>query len=309
MALIPLKTANKIKFKAFMECFDHIVTDCDCVLWLENNPIPGSSDVIKKFKEMGKKIYYLTNNSTKTREEYVMKCISLGFPARKDDIISPGFLVANYLKQMNFNKKVYIVGSEAIAKELDEVGIKNFGVGPDRMFGALPKPDDLKVTLESNVGAVVVGYDVHISLIKIAKACTYLKDPNCLFIATNTDRRKLIADQRYVLPGAGSMVAAIETTAMRKPVILGKPETFTQKTLTEKYKVIPSKTLMIGDKCSTDILLGKRAGFTTLLVLTGHDTLKDVQEWKSSSDATLQSYVPHYYLDKLGDLLPLLNEI
>ena len=65
--------------KAFFNSFDTVLTDCDGVLWSGNNPIAGSVEMIHKFREMGKKVIYVTNNATRSRKEYVKKCHDLGF--------------------------------------------------------------------------------------------------------------------------------------------------------------------------------------------------------------------------------------
>lgn len=44
-----------------------------------NNVIKGSPEVINRFKEMGKKVFFVTNNSTKTRTEFLEKSNSLNF--------------------------------------------------------------------------------------------------------------------------------------------------------------------------------------------------------------------------------------
>ena len=65
--------------KAFFNSFDTVLTDCDGVLWSGNNPINGSVEMIHKFREMGKKVIYVTNNATRSRKEYSKKFHDLGF--------------------------------------------------------------------------------------------------------------------------------------------------------------------------------------------------------------------------------------
>lgn len=90
---------------------------------------------------------------------------------------------------------------------------------------------------------------------------------------------------------------------------MGKPEEYLAKVLMERYKIEPTRTLMIGDRCNTDILFGTRYGFTTLLVLTGVNSLSDIEKWKQSERQEERDFVPNYYIDALGDLLPYLKEL
>lgn len=105
------------------------------------------------------------------------------------------------------------------------------------------------------------------------------------------------------------MIRCIEYCSERKAVIMGKPEEYIAKVLMEQYKIEPTRTLMIGDRCNTDILFGTRNGFTTLLVLTGVTSLSEVEELKQSKQQEEQDLVPNYYIDSLGDLLCYLKEL
>ena len=74
-----LNEGKNEEIQSFFDSFDTVLTDCDGVLWKGVNPIPGSPEMIHQFRKMGKKVIYVTNNSTKTRKEYVQKCEDLGF--------------------------------------------------------------------------------------------------------------------------------------------------------------------------------------------------------------------------------------
>lgn len=124
-----LLSLSKDEIKNWINSFDCCLTDCDGVLWLYNNPIKGSPEVINKFSSLGKRVFFITNNSTKTREEFLEKAVKMKYNVKKENVLSTAYLVAQYLVQMNFQKKVYIVGSSGIAKELDYVGIAHTEIG------------------------------------------------------------------------------------------------------------------------------------------------------------------------------------
>jgi len=269
--------------------------------------IAGAADAMNNLKSMGKRIYFCTNNSTKTRSELLEKGVQLGFHITEDGIISTAHATAAYLKHRNFNKKVYVIGSEGITKELDAVGIAHTEVGPDVMKGSLGDFMAKHLILEKDIGAVVVGFDEHFSFPKMTKAASYLSDPNCLFIATNTDER--FPMPTLVVPGSGSFVNAIQTCAERNPIVIGKPNPAICATLIKDKIVDPARTLMIGDRANTDVLLGYNCGFQTLLVGTGIHQLSDVEQWRNSKNPEDKKLIPDVYLPKLGDLLPFIVDI
>ena len=86
----------------FVNSFDTVMTDCDGVLWKAKGAIEGSPELIQKFRQLGKKIFFVTNNSTKTREEYVRKCADLGFDGDKDEILGDGL----YGRQLSSERKI-----------------------------------------------------------------------------------------------------------------------------------------------------------------------------------------------------------
>jgi phosphoglycolate phosphatase len=215
------------------------------------------------------------------------------------NIISTAYLAAQYLKNLNFDKKVYLIGSTGLTQELDAVNIRHTGVGPDVLHTSLSEL--IKVPLDPEVGAVIVGFDEHFSFPKMLKAGSYLNNPDVIFIGTNTDER--FPMPHYIIPGTGSIVKAVETCAERKATIMGKPFKQMCDIIAKNHDLVPERTLMIGDRCNTDILLGKNCGFQTLMVETGIHKAKDLEEFAASEDKETRNLVPDLYTTSLGDLL------
>ncbi|KAL7643588.1 UNVERIFIED_CONTAM: hypothetical protein RMT77_005571 [Armadillidium vulgare] len=304
MATLP-KLVDESNIDSFLAGIDNVMTDCDGVLWRLNELVEGADTVLNNLRKLGKKIFYVTNNSTKSRETLVQKLESLGFIAGKGEAISTSYIIAQHLKQIDFSKKVYVMGMSGITSELDLENIKYTGIGPD------PVPESIfdlekTVVLDPEVGCVVVGFDQHFNITKIMRAASYLINPECIFLATNRDERFPMKRTDLNFPGTGTFVKAVETASGRTAESVGKPSPRMFTVLQEKFDLDPSRTIMIGDRCSTDIMFGKNCGLQTLGVLTGINSWEDYESWAASDDPELWKLLPDYYIPSLGDLVQLL---
>lgn len=295
----------KDELEDFLDSFDVVLTDCDGVLWLHNQVIDGSNDAINRFIDMGKEVYFITNNSTKTRLELAEKARKLDFQVETQNMVSVAYLAAQYLKRQNFSKKAFIVGDTGISGELDAAGIRHLGVGPDVLDGNLNTLVKQKFIPDPEVGAVVVGFDEHISFPKIMKAATYLDNKDTIFVATNTDER--LPMPTFVIPETGAIVRAIETCAERKATIMGKPESFLCDIMFgEDCKANSDRYLMIGDRLNTDILFGAKNHFQTLFVESGVHSMDRVYNAIAQAEAGMHEEetiaIPDYYVPKIANL-------
>lgn len=292
----------KSAFDEFMDSFDTIVTDCDGVLYINNDSIDGVPRALNTLRRYGKKVIFATNNSTKNRVECMQKLRKLGYEANVNEVFPTSYASALYLKQKNFRRSVYVLGSQGISDELNAVGIKNFGVGPDST------PDDwapgmARFKVDSSVGAVVVGFDNQVSFKKLAKACSYVKRPDCLFIASNADEAFPSPSPEIFVPGPGLYVSAIKTATGRDPIVLGKPGKYFFDIIRSQHPAIdPARTIMIGDRLTTDMPFGHNNGMMTLFVQSGIGTKEEMLEYGRSNDYEDQQCAPHWYLPSLASL-------
>uniref|UniRef100_A0A8C5QR37 Glycerol-3-phosphate phosphatase n=1 Tax=Leptobrachium leishanense TaxID=445787 RepID=A0A8C5QR37_9ANUR len=290
--------------RRFLTSVDTVLFDCDGVLWRGDEAVTGAPELVNELKLKGKRVFYLTNNSTKTRDMYAEKLRRLGFRAEPGEVFGTAYCTAVYLRDTaRLQGKVYLIGGQALSRELEEAGIPHLGSGPDPVTGGFK--DWAGVGKDPDVRAVVVGFDEHFNYMKLNRALQYLQDPACLFIATNTDTRLPLEGGRAV-PGTGCLVRAVETTAHRQAQVIGKPTPFLYNCVVKECGLEPSRTVMVGDRLDTDIQMGSTCGIRTLLTLTGFSSLEDA---KSFQDSGSLSMVPDYYVDSVADLLPALREL
>ncbi|XP_038053683.1 glycerol-3-phosphate phosphatase-like isoform X1 [Patiria miniata] len=297
--------------KEFFESFDTVLFDCDGVIWDANDEIPGAKDTLRKIKEMGKRIIFITNNSTKSRTQYAKKFTELGFESvPKERIFCTSFAAAHYLKEkLKFQGKVYLIGEAGLEEELTEYGISYTGPGPDPVTGI--QKEWLHIPLDPEVKAVCVGFDRRFSYFKILRAASYLNKPNVPFLGTNEDQRfPPHVGYEIVLPGTGCIINAVKTAALREPLILGKPESYLFECIQQSIKEVDqSRTLMVGDNLHTDIPFGRNCGLKTLLVLTGISTLEEARHFQASNSIHDQKKVPNFYLPSIKELGELIDKV
>lgn len=290
--------------KQVLDSVDSVLFDCDGVIWRGDQAIPGAPEVIDLLKKNGKKVFFVTNNSSKTRRLYAEKMSLLGFNVSEEQVFGTAYCSAMYLKTVcQLQGKVYLVGSNAMKQELEAVGIQQTGVGPDPVFGK--QADWANVPLDPEVKAVVVGFDEHFSYMKLNRAMQYLNQ-GCLFVGTNRDSRLPLEGGKAV-PGTGCILQAVETAAQRQAQTVGKPNQFMFDCVASQYGVEKGRCLMVGDRLDTDILLGANCGLKTLLTLTGVSTVAEAQEHLKSGCAERQGMVPDYYVESIADLIPALS--
>lgn len=240
-------------------------------------------------------MFFVTNNSTKSRAGYKKKFDSLGLDVPAHEIFSSSFAAAAYLEKTDFKstgKKVYIIGESGIGEELDLIGVPHLGGPADAGKQPDMGPGGF-MEVDRDVGAVIVGFDRTVNYYKIQYAQLCINDLGAEFIATNLDAVTHLTDAQE-WAGNGSMVGAIKGCTGKEPTVVGKPSPLMIDYLEKKYGMDRSRICMVGDRLDTDVLFGTDNGLKSVLVLSGVTS-----EEKLLSPAN--AITPDYYADTIND--------
>jgi|Deesub1362B_J571_1020462.scaffolds.fasta_scaffold00020_49 phosphoglycolate/pyridoxal phosphate phosphatase family enzyme len=263
------------------------IFDIDGVLCRGDKPIPGAKETIAKLREAGIKIVFLSNLSTKSREEYVEKLHRLGIPAEPEDLVLATSAIADYVAKHCKSKKVYWVGARGLRKELEKAGLIVVEEPEEAEFVVAGSPFDEK------------GYVTEENRWKFTGALRAIK-AGAKFVAVNPDPTFPGKDGK-LLPGTGAFIGAVKAMTGVEPVIVGKPSPVIVQMALEKLGLKPDECVMVGDQIDTDMKAGKSAGLTTVLVLTGVTSREDLEK-VDKSKLELVDYV----FDSVNDVLKLI---
>lgn len=232
------------------------VFDLDGVLYLGDTPIPYAAEAVNRLRRAGQQVFFLTNNSGRTRADYREKLAHVnGLDVPETAIFTSAYATALYLKRQGAaGRSAFIIGEPGLAAELRESG----GLIP------ITQPDSVDF---HDLDYVVVGIDRQFTYDKLRFAHAAITRGHAQFIATNRDAT--FPMEVGEIPGGGSLVAALATATGREPVTIGKPETHAYEAILETAQVTAAESVMIGDRLDTDIAVGRRSGAHTVLVLTG----------------------------------------
>lgn len=244
-------------------------------------------------REAKKSVFFVTNNTTKTRDQYVEKFVKMGIEAKKEEIFGAGYLAAYYLGVKSKPKgKLYLCGNNAIAKELEEVKVDFFGLGPDESLNTTDVEIWVNAVLEENVSDVLVAFDPNFNYTKMLRAASYINN-GANFIVTNEDAVCPISRKELTVPGVGAIVAGIKKSVSSEPdMVCGKPSILAFQLIQDRFgsHITPETTVMFGDRIDTDIVFGKNVGCATVLTMTGVTDDEILERSEIKPDYVIQNF-------------------
>jgi 4-nitrophenyl phosphatase len=285
-----------------------VIFDMDGVLYRGAEVLPYARESLERLRRAGWDVFFATNNSTATRLDYLRLLQQLGLGGDIDHIVTSGYATAHYLERRRPKPKdVLVIGADGLREEIRAVGIAVRDA--DELPGCRPPLDAaadgvdpgamrrylVSLDLPSVPDAVVVGLDLHLTYAKIAEAQRAIL-AGAEFICSNRDRAYPVEGR--LLPGAGTIVAAIEVATEAKALCIGKPEPFLFEEAIRRAEKEDGRVVVVGDSTDYDIVAAHRVGAVGVLITTGL-TEKDALG-TASGDA-----VPDHVIHSLRELFDL----
>ncbi len=245
----------------------YFLLDMDGTLYLGDRLIGEMDKTLAFLRENGKKLIYLTNNSSKTNEEYVGKLKRIGLYGDGDEVFSSGIACAEFLADGYKGEKLNILGTDALKEQFKKRGLN---------------------VVESGADICVLAYDTELTYEKL---CFFTDDlqSGAKYIATHPD--VTCPAPRFFVPDAGAFIELIKAATGRVPEkIIGKPSSDMGEVLMKKFGAKSNEFMMVGDRLHTDILFGNNCGFYTALVLSGESRESDISDNTGRPDFILGSF-------------------
>jgi glycerol 3-phosphatase-2 len=231
-----------------------VVLDLDGVLWRGDEPVPGSPEAVQALRDGGARVAFLTNNSSSRIGDYLEKFARFGIAAAADEVMTSAQAAAEMLTgSLAPGARVLACAGPGVVEALELAGFRVVDVGP--------------------ADAVVVGWHRTFDFEGLDRAARAVREGAAL-VATNADPTYPGAD--HVLPGAGSILAAVVTASGATPVVAGKPQPPTAAMVRRRFG---DHGIMVGDRPSTDGAMADALGWPFALVLSGiggHDPAEPI---------------------------------
>jgi 4-nitrophenyl phosphatase len=244
-----------------------LLIDLDGVVYTGSLPVPGAASFLAEARRRRFPFLLATNNSTASPATVAERLTRMGIPAQADEILTSSEAAAAFVRAQGKNgDRVLVVG---------EAGLHD-----------AVRAEGLEVVVDGVSEWVVAGLDRHFDYSRLTAATLAILG-GAKFVAANRDPL-LPIEGGAVLPGAGSMVAAIEAATGVTPVVTGKPEPAVfLRGLQRLGDLAPADVAMVGDRLDTDVVGGRRAGLKTVLVLTGVATAAQAAKAAEPADAVV----------------------
>ncbi len=251
-----------MNLKNDIDCF---LLDLDGTVYFGNRLIDGAREGIERMRR-NKRVIFLTNNSSATKDFYVNKLNNMGFSVTANDIYTSANATQDWLKANRPHSAIYLIASPEVKDEFEAAGLNVNSKQPD---------------------TVVLTFDKTLDYEKLARGSDLIKK-GAYYIATHPDMTCPIDGGD--LPDIGSFMLLIKGTTGRTPdVICGKPYGIIASCVAQMTGVPLSRTAMIGDRLSTDMRFAIDNGLKSVLTLTGETSMDDYNKCDFKVDKIINS--------------------
>jgi arabinose operon protein AraL len=222
--------------------------DLDGTVYLGEVLLPGAAETIAALRAAGRRVAFLSNKPLSTRADYAEKLSRLGIPTSVDEVVNSSIVLARHLRKLDPGAPVFVIGEPPLVGELREHGFE--------------------VREDADVRWVVIAFDRTFDYAKLNTALQAVRRHDARLIATNPDRTCPVEGGE--IPDCAGMTAAVEAvTGKTVEVVVGKPSPIILQVALEGLGVEARDCVIVGDRIETDIVMGKRLGLGTVLVLSG----------------------------------------
>jgi NagD protein len=238
----------------------HVALDMDGTIYNGGTLFPFTVSFLKTLKKLGIEYSFLTNNPSKSIDDYLAHLKEMGIVATRSEMYTTALATIEYLRK-NYPKvkRLFILGTPSMISEFEAAGFESTRDDPT------DTPD-----------AVVIGFDTTLEYSRLCRAAWWISK-GLLYIATNPDR-VCPTDEPVILVDCGSICAALEHATGKTPdMVVGKPNPRMLDGILQNHNLHPSQIAMVGDRIYTDIKMAHEAKTLGVLVLSGETTL-DVAE-------------------------------
>lgn len=243
------KSADKLKEKTLY------LLDMDGTIYNENQIFDGTQEFLEEIKRRGGQYVFITNNSSKSVEDYVQKVQAMGIEAEYENFYTSSQATAMYLKENYPNQVVYCMGTKSLIKELREAGI------------------EVVTEVDERASVVLLGFDTENTSEKIRNTCIML-GRDVAYLATNPD---LVCPVSFgYIPDCGSMSIMLKNATGKEPFFIGKPEPIMVNCVLKQLNCKRENAVIVGDRLYTDIKTGENAKVDTICVLSGEASMEDI---------------------------------
>ncbi len=236
-----------------LDGIEAVFLDLDGTIYLGDSLIEGSSQFLLRLEEKGIMRFFLSNNSSKSVDQYLQKLRGMGIVSEEEEILLSSHDLISWLTNKGVTD-TYLVGTQGLRDMLENGGITTTSDTPEY---------------------VVLGYDTEINYEKLATASIHLHN-GIPMVASHPDM--VCPSPDGGLPDTGAYMALFEaTTGVRPEHVCGKPNRGMILHKIEQLGLDPGNCAMVGDRLYTDMEMAERAGVHGILVLSGEATMEDLE--------------------------------